>query len=296
MSLDAVAARAALLWLLLPGIGIPVCLLAARNGRREFLPRLLVWFAIVPVFLGAAWLGPDVFLVLLLLAAVAACREISRLAAPGRRGATGPARLAAALLLALPWLALARWTGDPPLAGLAAVAVLPALRSFRSAPGSAGRRGWLALSLGAGLAFWVLLARRPEGFRPVLFAFSVVSVADILAFTAGRLLPRGRVPGGPSPGKTATGYLGAAAGALGAGALLRFALPELGWPEVLLGSLLLAAAGAAGDLLGSAVKRDHGLKDFGRLLGPIGGVLDRLDSLLGAGWIFHLYLVWRLGI
>ncbi len=38
------------------------------------------------------------------------------------------------------------------------------------------------------------------------------------------------------------------------------------------------------------VKRHHGIKDFSGMLGPVGGMLDRLDSLIGAGWIFLIFL------
>ena len=55
-------------------------------------------------------------------------------------------------------------------------------------------------------------------------------------------------------------------------------------------SLLLSVAGVAGDLATSAVKRQHGVKDFGNLLGPQGGMVDRVDSLLAAGGVFHLLL------
>ena len=135
-----------------------------------------------------------------------------------------------------------------------------------------------------------MLLALPVGYRFVLIAFSTVTVADILAFVTGRLKPRVHIFPRLSPGKTLFGLLGGTAAAVAVGFILWYAVPESA-PLVVVGvALLLTARGAAGDLLASGIKRRHGAKDFGRALGRMGGVLDRLDSLLGAGWVYLIYL------
>ena len=50
------------------------------------------------------------------------------------------------------------------------------------------------------------------------------------------------------------------------------------WYLIVLGGLLLPVLGDLGDLSFSIIKRHYNFKDFGFILGPHGGVLDRVDS------------------
>lgn len=52
------------------------------------------------------------------------------------------------------------------------------------------------------------------------------------------------------------------------------------WYWILLCSFVLPIAGNLGDFAFSAIKRQFDKKDFSNLLGPHGGILDRIDSIL----------------
>ena len=63
---------------------------------------------------------------------------------------------------------------------------------------------------------------------------------------------------------------------------------------------VLGAVGAlvsmVGDLAASAVKRDHGIKDYGKLIPGHGGIMDRFDSVIVAAPIVFLGIALLEGI
>lgn len=106
-------------------------------------------------------------------------------------------------------------------------------------------------------------------------------VGDVAGYYAGNAFGRHHPFKRLSPGKTVEGCLASLLGTCAAG----LGLGALGWLPGDAGSTVLAAgvvnvAAQAGDLLESWVKRRAGVKDSGTLLGPSGGVLDVIDSLL----------------
>ena len=54
--------------------------------------------------------------------------------------------------------------------------------------------------------------------------------------------------------------------------------------------MLLSAAGVAGDLIESMVKRASGVKDSGTIIKGMGGFLDVVDSLMFTAPILYIYL------
>lgn len=61
---------------------------------------------------------------------------------------------------------------------------------------------------------------------------------------------------------------------------LRIFGPDSKWWGVVLLSFTLPLIGTLGDFAFSLIKRTYGVKDYGKLLGAHGGVLDRVDSLI----------------
>ncbi len=150
------------------------------------------------------------------------------------------------------------------------------------------------LVLGAGAVvliptFLALVQLRNIQPATLLLAMGVVWVADIAAFFAGRRFGVRKLAARISPGKTWEGCYGAAvATACYAMAWVAFAprhLPALvrDIPGTMFWTLvvveILTVFAVLGDLFESAMKRQAGVKDSGRLLPGHGGVLDRVDAL-----------------
>ena len=64
----------------------------------------------------------------------------------------------------------------------------------------------------------------------------------------------------------------------------------LAWNPIRIGllSMGISVCAQAGDLLESAVKRRFGVKDASALIPGHGGVMDRLDGIIGGVWFFAI--------
>jgi phosphatidate cytidylyltransferase len=138
--------------------------------------------------------------------------------------------------------------------------------------------------VGGGLSFLILLREIPENGRLAIFTVLIAVFADdTAAFFVGRTLGRHKMAPTISPAKSWEGFI---AGTIAAMAVAFFAMYDQGFLtniEALALGAVVAVSSALGDLFESAIKRDLGVKDSGRVLAGHGGVLDRIDSLLWAG-------------
>jgi phosphatidate cytidylyltransferase len=150
--------------------------------------------------------------------------------------------------------------------------------------------------MGLGFSHAVLLRDLPlHGGALLIDVLVATFLSDTAAYAAGRLFGTRRITPRISPNKTLEGLIGGFVGAtLGfwfAG-LYQDWLPGI---DALVMGMCIALVAPIGDLFASMLKRDLGVKDTGRLFGPHGGLIDRLDAVLFtvvAGYYLSLAFVY----
>lgn len=145
------------------------------------------------------------------------------------------------------------------------------------------------------LSFLYLLR---EGFEDGIYLVWFVLLAswgsDTCAYCVGVLIGKHKMTPKLSPKKSVEGAVG---GVLGAALLFvlytQFVINS--YTMITLPLSFAAALGAVGamismvgDLAASAVKRDHGIKDYGKLIPGHGGIMDRFDSVIVAAPIIYI--------
>lgn len=146
----------------------------------------------------------------------------------------------------------------------------------------------------------VFVMNNQYGMIPVLLGVGISTVSDAMAYFVGSALGKRKIFPKISPKKTYAGFFG---GILGGaiGGIIVYLIFELGgfptyilftitglfngtkWLAILLYAIIggvLAVFSEIGDLAASRIKRQLGIKDYGKILGSHGGIMDRIDSIL----------------
>lgn len=127
-----------------------------------------------------------------------------------------------------------------------------------------------------------------DGIYLLLFAFFSGWMTDIFAYFVGSKLGKHKLCPKISPKKSVEGAVGGVVGAIILNVILLFVFKKfffteetgLSYISVIVLSILLSIVSMFGDLAASTIKRNFGIKDFGKLLPGHGGIMDRFDSVL----------------
>ena len=145
------------------------------------------------------------------------------------------------------------------------------------------------------LSFIFLIREIDNGVYLVWMVFICSWISDTFAYLTGIMLGKHKLAPRLSPKKSIEGSIGGIVGAalVGAafGAYMDYALA--------IGNLAIALAivggvgsviSQVGDLAASAIKRNHDIKDYGKLIPGHGGIMDRFDSVIFTAPITYFLL------
>jgi phosphatidate cytidylyltransferase len=186
------------------------------------------------------------------------------------------------------------------VAGLAALVILTFFWSLFGELGAhlVGRMAVTAfgtLWVAVGFAYLLLLRELEHGLALTILVMACTMLSDTFAYFVGRAVGRHRMAPRISPNKSIEGAIGGLVGAVVAAVVVKVYSPWLPGVEAVVLGLIIGLVGQWGDLFESAFKRDFRIKDSGRILPGHGGILDRFDSMLFAGFVAYWAAILILG-
>jgi phosphatidate cytidylyltransferase len=133
-----------------------------------------------------------------------------------------------------------------------------------------------------------------DGLKLLGFILLITKCGDMGALLVGSKIGKHPLLPRVSPNKTVEGSIGSFMFSAVAAVCAKSLLPaELNFSvlHVALIGIFFGGLGQLGDMSESLIKRDCNVKDSGKLLPALGGVLDAIDSLLFAAPAFYFYMI-----
>lgn len=148
--------------------------------------------------------------------------------------------------------------------------------------------GFIVL-LGIGLNYFILIRNYDIKYFWLMVLTPIIT--DTFAYVGGSLIGKHKVTK-LSPNKSWEGYI--------VGSLMGTFMMSMYYTTFISSNVnimmltliifLMTVVGQVGDLFFSAIKREHGIKDFSNLIPGHGGVMDRLDSLIFVSLVFMIFI------
>ena len=258
--------------------------------------RINAWWVMVAIFAIAIFLGKFAVIILFFIASGIALREFLTLT-PITRYDYWPLLFAYFIVLPLQYILVAvSWYElfciFIPIYGFLFLAILAAITgSAHNFLARIAEVQWGLMITVYSISFLPALLTLPIDYYQdrnlllIVFLVFVVELSDVLQYVFGKLFGKHSISPNLSPSKTIEGFIGGILSASLIGACLWWITP-FSFIQAGLISLMITLLGFLGGLVMSAIKRDRGVKDWGKLISGHGGVLDRLDSICFAAPIF----------
>ncbi len=138
---------------------------------------------------------------------------------------------------------------------------------------------------------------RSVGLFIIVLVFAVAWLCDVFAFVVGSLIGKHKLIPEVSPKKTVEGAIGGIVFStllcLGYGYGVDMIVEGIDVNYIVIGvsGVILSVVSQLGDLIASLIKREYGVKDYGRIFPGHGGILDRFDSVMAVSTILLIICV-----
>ena len=138
---------------------------------------------------------------------------------------------------------------------------------------------------------------RDFGLFFVILVFLIPWMSDTFAYLVGMILGKHKLIPEVSPKKTVEGAIGGVVFSAivcliyGVGLDLFFAHIKVHYYILFVFGAILAVVSQLGDLVASLIKREYGVKDYGKIFPGHGGVMDRFDSVLAVSTILMILCI-----
>jgi phosphatidate cytidylyltransferase len=153
-----------------------------------------------------------------------------------------------------------------------------------------------------GLCHFVLLSHLSDRYNTtkllLILVIFAVSLSDVGAYVFGKFfhkihfLDQYKIADSISPNKTYVGVLGHIIGAFAGIMILYINFEKIfSFQQVIILSIIIGVFGVVGGLTNSMFKRYYDVKDSSYLIPGLGGVLDRIDSLVRVVIVIYYYLL-----
>jgi phosphatidate cytidylyltransferase len=267
--------------------------------QGQFLQRVLVILVLLPLGLGAMYIGGSVFALLIaLILGLAAYEYVALFKTAGYQPAVFIA-IIGVVTLAISQHFSRMFVMETVFTLSVMLAMIYHLLEYENGRDQAAADFAVTTSAIVYIGFGVFLTAvrdLPEGMWWLLVVLFSIWLADVAAYLVGVSYGRHKMTTRLSPKKSWEGYLAGIVFSTLAMILVTQLLQSLGAGSAVtpLRAGILAAVISIlcifGDLGESMIKRQAGVKDSGSLLPGHGGIFDRIDSWLWAGMIGYIMI------